>query len=171
MGAAPRGSHGGSYRVSHGGSTWIRAQAGVVYLGYGCSVDIPKVAAWYHGVGNYGADIDMVHLWCMCSPEGLVLQRESGFVHPEDLDQREEEHLPNKGGVRPDSAFLLLVALPYVRTYSYLLTLGPMTYLLLLTTDVVTNDLLTTTLQLLAYLPWPRSPILSRRGWQALDPG
>ena len=135
MGAAPRGSHGGSHRVSHGGSTWIRAQAGVVYLGYGCSVDIPKVAAWYHGVGNYGADIDMVHLWCMCSPEGLVLQRESGFVHPEDLDQREEEHLPNKGGVRPDSK---------KRTPSLFGGLALRAYLFLLT-DVGTDDLLITT--------------------------
>ena len=125
MGAAPRGSH--------GGSTWIRAQAGVVYLGYGCSVDIPKVAAWYHGVGNYGADIDMVHLWCMCSPEGLVLQGESGFVHPEDLDQREEEHLPNKGGVRPDSQSVLAFGGLALRAYLFLLT------------DVGTYDLLTTT--------------------------
>ena len=132
MGAAPGDSHDGS---SHGGSTWIRAQAGVVYLGYGCSVDIPKVAAWYHGVGNYGADIDMVHLWCMCSPEGLVLQRESGFVHPEDLDQREEEHLPNKGGVRPDSK---------KRTPSLFGSLALRAYLFLLT-DVGTDDLLTTT--------------------------
>ena len=84
MGTAP------GYALRLASYTWVTVAAW-----------IPKVAAWYHGVGNYGADIDMVHLWCMCSPEGLVLQRESGFVHPEDLDQCEEEHLPNKGGVRP----------------------------------------------------------------------
>ena len=127
MGSAP------GYALRLASYTWVTVAAWI-YL---------RLQRGTNGVGNYGADIDMVHLWCMCSPEGLVLQRESGFVHPEDLDQREEEHLPNKGGVRPDSAFLLLVALPYVRTYSYLLTLVPMTYLLLLTDYLLTTCLLT----------------------------
>ena len=45
------------------------------------------------------------------------VQGESGLVSPEDLDQREEEHLPNKGGLALWYHDLFTDELTYLLTY------------------------------------------------------